>query len=392
MVNTFVTAFVNIRDWEKNQRRDLYGSLDLYKQHAERILRLDIPLVLYIDPCLEEWVLERREHYGHLAKTNVIVTRVEDLPLFERYEEAKVLHKNGGVPHNQNPEKFTPLYYLTIWCKTYFVADAIKRNVFGHDRFCWIDFRLLSFFPENQKPTPIGGNPQEIFPEVINRSTDPIHFTLMNHAKPGQIYDRKAFYSYEQGKVSAQMFLGTTEELISFHDFCKEEIEKCLTDYKILTSEQNIYAAYFVKRSTRDPETIGFHICDYFEVLGHLQGNYSDQWNTWDLCVQSAKSGSSPHNKVMYGRYLKWALDTLEGGYWRDLASQRKYIDLLNRIYLIVYYDFPEMLPQIERLYLNMINFNVNLVRKHEGFIRQNIVYLSKHVEEKIIHYLDTFI
>lgn len=381
---TYVTAFVDIRSYENNTNTHLYGSLDLYKRNAKLLLQHDVNFICFVDSCLVEWVKKIRK--DKICKTFIMETNVEDLSTFKYYERAKFLHDNEKTCLGKNRNKYTALYYLCIYNKTYWMRDAIQMNPFDSDYFVWMDFRIKSFYPNDYKCCKSELDGINNFDKIIESRKENLHLMLMDHVKSIGPSNPENFYRNAQGKVSAQIFYGHKDYIMKFHEFCEKEIEKCIFTYDCLTTEQNIYAIFYQKHQ----DIIDFHIGDYGEALGHLGGNFSTQWKTYN----GSLIGAIDEENVDVAEYIiVIGLNTLKHMKF-DISSQKRYIDQMNKLFSASYNILPEekykkLVADLISMYRTAINFNLYFFKDHKEQILYDTELLNHDLHEEYLNYLD---
>jgi len=126
---TFVTAFININNLQKN-----------YFYYFEKLAKTGISIVLFLDRQYKEY----GENISTLYKNVKIL----------RYLSKEELHVNKiklstKLPTDRNTEKDTENYLKLMNNKIYFVEEAMDINLFNTEIFSWIDFRIFHIFKDD---------------------------------------------------------------------------------------------------------------------------------------------------------------------------------------------------------------------------------------------------
>lgn len=137
---TIVTAFFDIGrgQWQKSQR-----AAENYLQYFRFWARMQNQFVIYTTQALKPRILEIREEFHLREKTEVVV--IDDVfacdkEIYERihhamqHDLARAFHKYPDHPESSN----AAYNYITL-LKSYFVSDAIKKDL-AKGTVAWIDF------------------------------------------------------------------------------------------------------------------------------------------------------------------------------------------------------------------------------------------------------------
>jgi hypothetical protein len=135
---TLVTALFDIGrgDLDSGFKR----SFEHYIQCFKRLLTVDFPMVIYIEPENEHIVWESRSR----DNTHVILKTKDDLRKFPFYEQAQSIRKNeewlsraGWL--RESTQASLELYNPLVMSKMFFLNDASLFNFFDTKYFLWID-------------------------------------------------------------------------------------------------------------------------------------------------------------------------------------------------------------------------------------------------------------
>lgn len=137
---TLVTAFFDIgrEEWKGFSRgRNKY--LDYFAHWA----RLRNPIVVYTDSRMAESVLSVRKKFGLQDRTHVIVIDEVEAVAPDCYDVIKKTMSNRESwmfrRYLDHPESWNYKYNYVTGLKTFWVQDAVTRNLCG-DTAAWIDF------------------------------------------------------------------------------------------------------------------------------------------------------------------------------------------------------------------------------------------------------------
>ncbi|GFO31951.1 protein htrl-like [Plakobranchus ocellatus] len=114
-----------------------------YLTHMLKVLRLDVNLIVFIEPKGLEFVKMNRR--GRENRTVIYPTTIEKLsyyPLLPRIQEimnTDQFKRDNDNYKNGNCEAFVPQYNLLTNSKVCFVHQAIRENPFRSTYFIWID-------------------------------------------------------------------------------------------------------------------------------------------------------------------------------------------------------------------------------------------------------------
>jgi len=150
---TFVSSLINIR------REDIDGrKFSEYTEWFKKVLELNVPMVLFVDPEILDLVKSSREN----KPTKIICQNFGGTPLawssiyiqkIQESKEWKEFAKNPGDLNNKSAPYVTLMHSKFAW-----IWDAIQDNPFQTDMFFWIDAGLSrfwkNFFVPQMEPHP----------------------------------------------------------------------------------------------------------------------------------------------------------------------------------------------------------------------------------------------
>ncbi len=136
-----------------------------YLKWFEKILSLKTPLVVYGDPSLQDWVMERRAN----TQTWFVGQRLQDIPYYSYKEKVSSIIRSaefrGRVCQPHRLECNLPEYTLVIYSKLHWMIDAVERYGTESTKVFWVDAGCSRFidpklydhpFPNKEKTDFIG--------------------------------------------------------------------------------------------------------------------------------------------------------------------------------------------------------------------------------------------
>jgi len=136
---TFVSALFNIdrvdgRKW------------DQYLKWFEKTLKLQVPMVLFIEDSLKDFVNEKR---GDLP-TKIICQTVEEIPYYHLKESIQEILDSDDYKNNiSDPDRIEckqAMYSIIQYSKFPWLNHAAKLNSFDSDVYFWLDAGASRFF------------------------------------------------------------------------------------------------------------------------------------------------------------------------------------------------------------------------------------------------------
>lgn len=123
-MNTIVSSFIYL-----NANR--YRPLEKYLDFGSKILNINIPKIIFIEPASFEYLKDKtfpQTHFILIERNNLFLWNLKDT------------FKKDQL--NANKEKDTNEYLTILANKTEWVSSAIDLNPFKTDQFTWIDFGI----------------------------------------------------------------------------------------------------------------------------------------------------------------------------------------------------------------------------------------------------------
>ena len=217
--------------------------IDFYVKHAAMALQLDLPLVIFVDPELAQWVRDTRARYGLNACTRVIERPLEDLPV------ARLLPSLAGFRTfaNGDAAKDTPHHQVVEWSKFDLVEEVIAANPFGTDHFAWIDAGIGHV-----------AAPSTQFPAATTR----VSVLQMCAVAPQETADRMAFFGHERGRIAGGLLRARRDAFGELIGEFRCELASALAQ-RFRPNEQMILSYLTVTQ----PDLFEFYYGDYASIL-----------------------------------------------------------------------------------------------------------------------------
>lgn len=362
---TFVSAYYNIREKEQNPYRNdrdhHFCCTSTYMKALQLLIDHPIQLVIFTDdPTLRDHV-QSNSKFPNQHK--VIVVPYESLALWPHLGHIILNDHVYHVPNNA-VEKFTPLYYLIIHQKLFFIKDVIQNYHFfpKSTHYAWIDVRARALSPITDE-----------FLMGIHKYLQPskINIPMMMSTTLEEIKDRVEYYKYTRGKIAATFFVGPKAEMLTFHQLFVEELQR---SYMAVTEE----AIYGVISRTH-PSLFYFHYGDYQDTLSNVDGVLHTE-RSQHLALRAFLNAYSEKNHdliVSIGRQLNSAC-------CENLLPPQQRIDCIVQVYISSHHlqQWEECLSCVKQLQNG--SYLPYLTRPEaRDYILQITEWLWKHVDPK---------
>jgi protein YibB len=134
---TVVTALINIdrENWQHFNRK-----WEFYLSYMSNILKLDVPMCIYVEEYMLEFISKCRENFEH---TKIILINIEEYKLYDRLDTIKEIQNSDGYINicvdKTCPEVSIPLYDITVNNKVDFLYRTVLEDPFLTDKFIWLD-------------------------------------------------------------------------------------------------------------------------------------------------------------------------------------------------------------------------------------------------------------
>ena len=135
---TLVTALFDIKRGDLNP--GFQRSFDHYVETFRRLLKTELPMVIYCDEDVEKIVWEERKH----ENTRIIRKTLDDIRAFPFYEQTNRIRQQENWRNRSgwivdSPQSQLELYNPLVMSKQFFLNDATIFNFFDTKYFLWID-------------------------------------------------------------------------------------------------------------------------------------------------------------------------------------------------------------------------------------------------------------
>jgi len=135
---TLVTAMFDLKRGDLND--GFSRSFDHYIETFRRLLKTELPMVIYCDVDVEKIVWEERDR----ENTYVIRKTLDDIRTFPFYEQTnRIRQQNEWRTRSgwiiESPQSQLELYNPLVMSKQFYLNDASLFNVFDTKYFLWID-------------------------------------------------------------------------------------------------------------------------------------------------------------------------------------------------------------------------------------------------------------
>lgn len=227
---TLVSAFCDIQQYQKTTRpRDN----KVFLKESKHILALEVPMILFIEPTLVEYIREERSkscsNPKYVEMTKIIPFKLEESPYYAHRDIMETVfedkHPKWKWPSFLFKRKDTPCYEILMWSKTHFLETSISQNPFSTDKFCWVD---LGIFYIDGIQNDISQSQSQLL-DIINTSPRKTITCLAIHGiHPNEVKNRSAFYRVWNARTAGGLICGGTEPLTKFISLFKTEITFCV--------------------------------------------------------------------------------------------------------------------------------------------------------------------
>lgn len=136
---TIVTSLLNLH---REKWRYFSRDLSIYLRYAENLLKLDLPMILFVDESVTNFIHKWRVGKEHI--TQVVSTNLSSLNLYKKYyKQVQQIMSSQEFKRNHSlllhPEGFSPEYNILMNSKLSLLYDASVNNSFNSKYFFWID-------------------------------------------------------------------------------------------------------------------------------------------------------------------------------------------------------------------------------------------------------------
>jgi hypothetical protein len=372
---TFVSAFYNIRDKEaniyRNEGDDHFCNVRTYIEASRKLFRLKSQLILFVEPNLAP-AFKRIMAEENNTSTIIYEKDYDELYLMPHLNTIIENDKKYHVS-NSAKEKFTPLYYLIISEKLFFVEESIRKNPFNTENFAWIDIRGLNLSPTSDEKM-----------MSLERYLNPlgkVKICCMCYTTKQEISNKLEYYKFNRGKTAGTFFVGNKYFMTKFIDKFRQELFYTLANGLALTEEQ-IYGMVIGENEN----IFDLHYGDYQDSINNI-----DRLNTERsvmLCVRSFNYcyvDSSHKNVLEIGKQL---IDYLVKDYWNMVNCTTKvkidenWFNIIYRTYIGAYYT-KNYTCALKCYILLLYNCIYDSLKEKKEMLKQNFTCMGDKLDEE---------
>lgn len=238
---TLVTSLYDIgRDHLSGQ--EAYRPFTKYLGWFKNMLKINAPMVCFIDSTLESYV---KEHRPQNYATTIIIRKFTDLSAYKYHDRIQTcidnMHaqyedpKTKPVYYNLCPEFMTAKYQVILFSKFDFLKEVAKSNPYNSEYFIWLDagiyYNLPPFNYEVPWPDPykikILGNKFLI----SNYNLDP--------SDTGPLHNIKSFLQSSDNRIRGHIFGGNKKAINRVHKLVWNEVDMAL-NMGVINNDQPI--------------------------------------------------------------------------------------------------------------------------------------------------------
>ena len=196
---TLVSCLFDLAGMENRNRRNL----DTYKLYGEDLLKVDLPIVIYCQSGLVDWIWETRNKYVQ-GKIRVVPTDPE-----QAFHRIARIRREAFIKPTPGDSRYSPLYVGLNWAKMTFLEKTGIENPFHTTHFVWVDFGL-SHVSNFYKVRPL----EEINSFLLETEyTDKVHATMGLPYDPNYNLNHPNEWNYHCGLFGG-LFGGSYEALL----------------------------------------------------------------------------------------------------------------------------------------------------------------------------------
>lgn len=233
---TFVTALYDIDRENLGDGR----TFDQYLSWFKDTLKIESPMVIYVDQSLETFVKECR---GDLP-TKIISQSLEKIPYYYLKDDIDAILKSETFKSKIGaPFRFeckSSLYNIVIFSKFKWVKEVVKNNYFNSEYFMWMDAGLSRFFYDIDMDYPSN--------EAINsllECKDKVVIQKFMSYYPDLVYSEKCTKEYfwdARTWIMAGLWGGGSNILSHFCDMVDDVLINQMIKNEVINNEQNVMA------------------------------------------------------------------------------------------------------------------------------------------------------
>lgn len=350
---TLVTAFFDIK-----HTTDKRAKVNDYFNYFHFLAALPYPLVVFIESKhshTAETILKKYRQNSY----QLILKEFKELYLYKYFEAFK-----NSKCHINPISSTSPEYAVVTASKSFLMAEAAKSK-FKNLNLVWIDFGIYHGL------NLVTSDVKDIMKSFANRIKGKLLFNLMNIIPKEETLNRKEYYHYNRGLISAQMLAGPESEIIKFNQKLELEIELALKDGYYGLDEQ-----YWGALVCREPENYDYIFGDYGCNLANAD-IFRIHHNTISLCLNAAFK-LDQHSIVTL--VVKEMIKTIK--YVR--VDKNIFLDVLNKGYVSSYYVDRQFSHYLGKIIVMLYHHGSKNYFDQITNLRDNLGYNGLKLEDQI--------
>jgi len=355
---TLVTAYYELNKYEK---RPEWANKNNYLKWGEKLLNLDIYLVIFIEPENYDFVLKCRK--DKMDKTLIIIKKYDDLVWTNRNPDLRRILKNKPI-ENSTKNKDSDNYLYITWNKIYLVEEVINLNPFNHNHFGWIDFGLYHVIEKNL-PTKLDSN------YFITK--DPrVKVLQLRYISKKEIENLDEYTRRFRWKIAGGLWTGHKVYMSKFINLFKQNLYMILSK-NLPAHEETIFSLIF----TNHRELFNPYHGDYYLIMINYNGTQRVDNILLNLIKDYRKHEEKEYAFKMCEDVINKCLETL---------TQEQRFDILDELIILGYYiDQQKTLKYIEKI-VPLIKPN-KLMHEAKARVLTNITfYNAPKIKEMILN------
>lgn len=270
MTATIVTALYDI---DRDRRGD-GRTFDEYLSWFAETLKVKSPMVIFVEPSLEEFVLNNRKG----LPTKVITQPLEEVPYYYLNDRIKeVINTDEYKKRILSPNRLEcklSLYDVIIFSKFAWVKKVAEENPFDSDYFMWMDAGLSRFFKPHEVDIK-SPYPSSDALEALVSNKDSILIQAQASFYP-DLFNKEEYTEDDlwdnRSWIMAGLWGGGSEAVSRYYDLIDDVINNKMLKNNMINNEQSAMA-YVYKNN--DDFFVVFenysHMHRQYEIMSELQ-------------------------------------------------------------------------------------------------------------------------
>ena len=228
---TYISAFYDLEKYEKRP----YGKSKLdYMEYAEFLFKMKVNMIFFVSEEDAEYVLKRREYYGNVLNTKVIV---KELQCFEYYE---YLNTQSEALENRHKKhvRDTKLYHVLTWIKIMTIKDGTEIDPYSTKYFGWIDFGIFRVVKDKL--------PDDVISHILP-ITDKIRLLELDYVRDKTIEDLSK-YCQIYSQLAAGIITGSKSNILELVNLFDQKLKFLLSEGFVVHEELILGILYVENR------------------------------------------------------------------------------------------------------------------------------------------------